>query len=171
MACDSVHVRVLATLRTCAIVGAIAGVATGCDPDEDDSGGSSETGPDGPHTTLLVEVGPSVCDDPLVVQVQVRGRIIGCASAGPCTLPSNPEDVLGDVATCPITDERLLGLDIVESGRYLVDTIADRTPDPAEYECWAGKATETDVLVTDIDLEARGERTLVGLGVECIEPD
>lgn len=165
MACDSVLVRSLATLS---IVGL---VAAGCDPAEDDGGGSSETGPDGPHTTLLVEIGPSVCDDPLVVQIQLRGRIIGCASAGPCTLPSNPEDVLGDIATCPINEQRLLGLDIVESGRYLVDTVADRTPDPAETECWAGKATETDVLVTDIDLEARGERMLVGLGVECPDPD
>lgn len=163
MACDSVLAR--------ATLGFLFALSA-CDPAEDeDGGGSSETGPDGPHTTLLVEVGPSVCDDPLVVQIQVRGRIVGCASAGPCTLPSNPDDVLGDIATCPITDSRLLGLDIVESGRYLVDTIADRSPDPAEYECWAGKATETDVLVTDIDLEARGERTLVGLGAECPEPE
>jgi hypothetical protein len=156
-------------MSACAL--GLAALSIGCKPiEEQDDGGSSETGPDAPHTTLLVNVLPSVCDDPVVVQVQVRARRVGCAEPGPCTLPATPREVLGDVATCPITEERLLAVDIEDSGRYLVDTVADRTPDPPTYECYAVKAGDPDVLVTTIDLEAREERMLVALGAECPEP-
>ena len=168
MACDFARSRFLAI--ACAL--GLGAFVSACDPsDEEDSGGSSETGPDTPHVTLLLDVPPSACDDAVVVEVQVRARRVGCAEAGPCTVPANPPEVLGDVATCPITDERLLAIDIEESGRYLVDTVADRSPDAPAYECYAAKVGDPDVPITNIDLEAGQDRMLVALGAPCPEPE
>jgi hypothetical protein len=140
-------------------------------PASDDEGGSSETGPDTPHATLLVSVLPSACDDAKVVQVQVRARRVACAEPGPCTIPANPPAIEGDIATCPISDERVIAVVVDESGRYLVDTVSDRTPDDPVYECHAVSAMELDVLVTNVDLQIPAQYELIALGMPCPDPD
>jgi hypothetical protein len=142
----------------------------GCLTTEASDGGSSETGSAGPHATFLVHVPSAACDEVGVVSIQVRARRVGCEQPVPCTVPANPPDILGDTATCPITDpERLLAVEVDESGRYYVDTIADRTPDDPLYECH-GLDMEAEVLVTSVDLEVGAEKELVALGVECPDP-
>jgi len=152
---------------------ALACLAGGCitTSDADDEGGSSETGPGEPRATLLVRVPTTDCDVVGAVSVQVRARRIGCEQPTPCTVPANPPDILGDLATCPITEpERLLGVEIDEPGRYYVDTIIDRTPDEPQYECHGSAMMNPEVLVTSVDLEVRVERELVALGMPCPDP-
>lgn len=155
----------------------VVALAPGCsEPRSDDgadSGGSSE-GAGGPsQVILLVEVPNSTCDAVGVVEIEARARRVGCESPppAPCTLPAIPVDILGDKATCPISDPNVrLGVTIDDPGRYLVDTVARRDGDDPITSCFAATPMATEVLVTTVDLEIRAEKSLMPLGVACPEP-
>jgi hypothetical protein len=144
-------------------------VAIGCASDAP-SDDSTSTGPGEPHATILVPVPNSVCEDPKVVSVQVRALQIGCETPppAPCTMPADPEHVLGDQATCPITDPTVtLGVMVTTPGEYRIDAVTDRTPDAPTSECYATNQ-QTSVLVTTVDLDVRAVKMdLVGLGMAC----
>ncbi len=164
-------VRPPRALRSCSSLLAIACVL-GCPKDEPEDG-SSSTGEGEPRATVLVPVGGNFCDDPLVVGVQVRALRIGCEHPppSPCTLPAEPEHVLGDEASCPITETMELGVVVHEAGEYQIDVVADRTPDAPTTECFAESNQQTSMLVTSVDIDIRAVRTgLVGLGQPCPDP-
>lgn len=147
--------------------------AIGCASDAP-SDESTSTGPGEPRATILVPVPNSVCDDPKVVSVQVRALQVGCEHPppAPCTMPANPEHVLGDQATCPITEPTAtLGVVVTTPGDYQIDAVTDRTPDAPTSECYAASNQETSVLVTSIDIDVRSVKMdLVGLGQPCPDP-
>lgn len=137
-------------------------------PDADDDG--SSTGDTEPHVTLLAEVSNSVCDDVGVVGVQIQAVQVGCEHPppAPCTMPSNPPPELGDMVSCPITDNEVtLGVRIDFAAEYQASVVADRTPDDPSAECYAESSMRTSVLVTSIDLDVHAQKMLIGLGSEC----
>jgi hypothetical protein len=174
MVCDIAFAQpcVVRALAVACALGLLSVPLHGCPAtEEDDGGGSSETGPGEPRTTLIATVPSSACDEVGVVSIQIRALRYDCEFQ-PCTKPANPQHELGDMATCPITDpERLLGIDVDQSGYYYVDTAADRTPDDPTYECHGTTVMQPSVLVTSVDLENRAEYSLVALGNPCPEPD
>lgn len=151
----------------------VLATAIGCASDAP-SDESTSTGPGEPRATILVPVPNTVCDDPKVVGVQVRALQIGCEHPppAPCTMAADPEHVLGDEATCPITDPTVtLGVVVTTPGEYQIDAVTDRTPDAPTSECYAESNLQTSLLVTSIDIDVRAVKMdLVGLGMACPDP-
>jgi hypothetical protein len=150
----------------------LIGGLLGCANDADSGAeGSSSTGAGEPRTTMLVPVANSVCDDPKVVAVQARARRIGCEHE-PCTVPADPPYLLGDQASCPITEPELeLGVVVDESGEYQIDVLRDRTPEASQSQCYAESTQQSTVLVTSIDLDIRAVKMdLLALGHPCPDP-
>lgn len=138
----------------------------------DDTGAdsSSTAVDDEPHVTILAAVPNTVCDEVGVVAVQIEAVQVGCEHPppAPCTMPSDPPPVLGDMVSCPITDpEVTLGVRIDFAAEYQVSVVLDRTPDAAVSQCYAESSMRTSVLVTSIDLDVHAQKMVTGLGSPC----
>lgn len=127
------------------------------------------TGTDEPHAVLLGAVPNTVCDDPAVVSVELQAVKVGCEDPlpAPCTVPSNPEPVVGDRVSCPITDNSVtLGVRVELAAVYQVEAVLDRSPDAADGLCF-GAEEPTRVLVSTEDLEAHAQKMLDATGQAC----
>lgn len=135
-----------------------------------DEQADSSTGPmdTTPHAVLLAPVSDTVCET-LVVGVQVQALQVGCEHPppAPCTMPSDPEPILGDMVSCPLTDDVTLGVRIELAAEYQVSVVADRSPEDPTTECFAENAMQTSVRVTSVDLDVQAQKMLVALGSAC----
>jgi hypothetical protein len=160
---------------TCRVVSrlvaiAVASLSWACGSEDEgtDLGGMPGT----PGTvTLLGELRPDAfCQMPEVERITIRATQIGCEPGlpAPCTLPAEPVPRDGDIATCPVTDPvRLLGVDVTEAGRYRVEAVGRFTTGEDVTRCFATPDGETEIVVTDADLDAGDTIDLVATDAAC----
>lgn len=119
---------------------------------------------------LLVDVNPEpLCSTVGVIAVQLVARRVGCESAppAPCTLPTEPPSIEGDVFTCPNTDpSRLLGVEVGQGGRYEVQTVAEFTTGETEVRCNA-QGGDPEIVVSASAVEAGAVTMLDDAEVPC----
>ncbi len=152
----------------------LTGMAGGCDPSVEPQGSqtqASATGGGSPGSVLLLlnadAQGP--CDTVGVVEVQLVARQTGCESAppAPCTMPSEPPSIDGDLFTCPTTDaSRLLGVEVTEAGRYLVRSEVRDTTGQEMSRCH-GVGGDPEVLVTTEEIQAGAVKMLDDDDLPC----
>ncbi len=151
------------------------GCDPGVEPTGEDTDGETDADAGGQTATpgtvlLLVDVNPEpACSDPDVTQVQIVARRIGCESPppAPCTVPVNPPAIEGDVFTCPNTDpSRLLGVEVTQAGRYVVETLATVTAAEPDVTCY-GLDGAAEIVVPADDVEAGATIMLDAAAVGC----
>lgn len=109
------------------------------------------------------------CDTVGAVAVQWQATRVGCVDPppAPCTLPGTPRPVEGDLMTCPQTDASvLLGVEVEQSGRYIVEAVLQLTSDEPEPECYAD-AGVTEIIVTDEQIAAGAVVMVTPTGSPC----
>lgn len=153
--------------RSAAAWSLLLSIAAGCDGLEPESiEGDTDTAPgEGqPGSVLLLAAvsteGP--CNAVGATQVQLVARQIGCEAGAPapCTLPADPPTIDGDVFSCPATEpSRLLGVEVVEAGRYEVQSVIEFTTGEREARCHV-EGGDPEVLVTSAQVESGMVRML-----------
>lgn len=161
----------------------LAGLLLGCDgvEAEDDTGVATD-GVDTQNATsegsgampgialLLVEIDAQApCNTAGVTQVQLTAVRTGCESPSPapCTLPSNPVTLEGEVLSCPSSDAtRVLGIELDTAGRYAVQTVTSTASAEQEGACHAFEG-DAEILIRAADLEPGLVRMLDEGTVAC----
>ena len=146
---------------------------------------SNEVAPDGgtggggePAASLLGDVPvEDYCNTAGIFEFEIRARRVGCDpdQAGPCTLPSDPPIIRGDLASCPTSDvTRRMGVDVTEPGVYQVESVARGTIGEESVDCFAPVGTpmggSPDVEVRAADIEAFAQIQLQWGPGPCPEP-
>jgi hypothetical protein len=144
------------------------------DGDDESSGSESSSGggePVEPHVNFHGQVDLVDLCGPLSSQaVSFRAYKVGCATAGPCTIKTDPYQVYtGDAASCP--------------GSQVSADMTVRVPDPAKYQIEArtltdsgyqsrcyGAGGESTITVTAAQIEARATIEVATLGGPCPPP-
>ena len=142
-------------------------LAAGCDglePESTEADTDATPGGGNPGSVLLLAAvgteGP--CNTVGVTQVQLVARRVGCEAAppAPCTLPADPPTIEGDAFSCPATDpSRLLGVEVVDAGRYEVQSVIEFTDGVREARCHV-EGGDPEVLVTSEEVESGTVRML-----------
>lgn len=139
----------------------------GCDglePESMDTDTDATPGGGNPGSVLLLAdvstEGP--CNTVGVTQVQLVAIRVGCEAAppAPCTLPAEPPTIEGDAFSCPATDpSRLLGVEVVDGGRYQVQSVIEFTTGDREARCHV-ESGDPEILVTSEQVDSGMVRML-----------
>lgn len=109
------------------------------------------------------------CNTAGAVAVQWQATRVGCVDPppAPCTLPGTPRPIEGDLTSCPQTDQAvLLGVEIEQSGRYIIEAVLQLTAAEPEPECYAN-AGVTEIVVTDEQIAAGAVVMVTPTGAPC----
>ncbi len=144
----------------------------GDDTSSASSGGETTGEPDGePHVSFAGKVDVvDLCGVQGANVVSFRASKVGCATAGPCTIKTDPyQQFIGDAATCPSGQASLdMKVRVPDAAKYQVEA---RTLTDSGYltRCYAvdGEAT---VTVTAEQIAARGTIHVGVLGGPCPNP-